>query len=515
MKKFKKLFVVISLMALIFPAVASADGAIFPPPDYWMQETDQKAVIFHEKNVETMVLSVTFRGDAKDFSWIVPTPSRPDVSKSTDELFTALAKLTESEYDYGVMPMYGGAVFEGAPARSGVTVLETKKVEYYDISVLEADDPEALTKWLKDNNYQFPENGKYLFDDYINNKWYFTAIKIDAESLSTGVESELREGHAVPLKFTFTSSKIVYPLKISGIAEYFKSPTPTPIPLMMESGAVSGSGTVGVAARTSCFAASDCNEIFCPQVVGQDTPCCVNGQCVCGPSDCAETVPSEIYPVPVPYWQPNVTILLYVFADHKKDLPGFTTDYANWVKSKDIEKLAIESNGESWINATAKKYYLTKLSNYMQPSEMTYDLYLRDANDNDTVGVPQGDWQNTLTSILVFFIALSIFLVIGVISPLGLIFVVCILLQLFIKSKVVRILAWIFQGLVLLATAALGVLMLFGWFGYGMWYGSMGYGAEVTYAKSFMLAALVAWIIFVAAMVAIVVWQILHFRKKK
>ena len=524
MKKFEKLFAVISLVALIFPAIASADGAIFPPPDYWMQETDQKAVIFHEKNVETMVLSVTFRGDAKDFSWIVPTPSRPEVAKSTDELFTALAALTEPKYNYDIMPMYGGALSEGVSARSGVTVVETKKVEYYDISVLEADDPEALTKWLKDNNYQFPEGGKYLLNDYINNKWYFTAIKIDAESLTTGVESQLREGHAVPLKFTFTSSKIVYPLKISGIAEYFKSPAPTPVPLMMESGAGSGGSAVGVAARTSCLAAGDCNEIFCPQVIGQDTPCCINGQCVCGPSDCSEIVkpaPSEIYPVPVSYWQPNVTILLYVFADHKKDLPGFTTGYANWVKSKDIEKLAIESNGESWINTTDRKYYLTKLSNYMQPSEMTYDLYLRDANDNDTVGVPQGDWQNTLTSILVFFIALSIFLVIGVISPLGLIFVVCTLLQIFIKSKVVQILAWIFQGLVLLATAALGVLLLLGSFGYGMWY-NMGYGMGYSmwyggagYAKSFMLAALVAWIIFVAAMVAIVVWQILHFRKKK
>jgi len=512
----KKFVFAVGLVVLIMPAVVSADGAIFPPPDYWMQETDQKAVIFQEKNVETMVLSVTFRGDAKDFSWIVPTPSRPEVAKSTDELFTALAKLTEPEYNYGVMPMYGGAVSEGAPARSGVTVLETKKVEYYDISVLEADDPEALTKWLKDNNYQFPESGKYLLDDYINNRWYFTAIKIDAESLTTGVESQLREGHAVPLKFTFTSSKIVYPLKISGIAEYFKSSTPAPVPLM-EGGAGSSGSAVGVAARTSCVTASDCGGIFCPQVVGQDTLCCINGQCVCGPSDCSEAVkspPSEIYPVPAPYWQPNVTILLYVFADHKKDLPGFTVDYANWVKSKDIEKLAIESNGESWINTTAKKYYLTKLSNYMQPSEMTYDLYLRDANDNDAVGVPQGNWQNTLTSILVFFIALSIFLVIGVISPLGLIFVVCTMLQFFIKSKVVRILSWIFQGLVLLTTVALGILLLFGWSGYGMWYG-VGYGAEASYAKSFMLAALVAWIIFVAAMVAIMVWQILRFRKKK
>lgn len=57
----KKFVFVLGLIVLMAPAIVSADGGIFPPPNYWMQETDQKAVIFYEKNVETMVLSVTFR----------------------------------------------------------------------------------------------------------------------------------------------------------------------------------------------------------------------------------------------------------------------------------------------------------------------------------------------------------------------------------------------------------------------------------------------------------------------
>ena len=459
----KKIIFALSIMALAMPAIVKADGAIFPPPDYWMQETDQKAVIFHNGNTETMILSVTFQGDAENFSWIVPTPSRPEVSKSTDELFTALNKLTAPEYDYGVMPMYGGASRDMAAEESGVTVLETKKVEYYDITVLEADDPEALTKWLKENKYQFPEEGKYLFDDYINNKWYFTAIKLDAKSLSGGVEAQLRQGHAVPLKFIFSSSKIVFPLKISGIAEYFNYRQMPPFMGFEEGGPV---------------------------------------------DDSALTSPSEIYSKPS-YWQPGVNILLYVFADHKKDLPGFTTNYADWVKSKDIEKLAVESNGDYWIQPEEKKYYLTKLSRYMQPSEMTYDLYLRDASDNDEVGVPEADWENILVGILVFLVMLSISLVIGILSPPGLIFVVCTLLHIFVKNNVIKAIAWIFQSLVLLVTVTFGALVLLARSSYGFGYWTYSYEGAA------LVAVLVAWIIFAASMVAVMVWQVLRLRKNK
>lgn len=529
----KKFILVASLILLVAPTLAQADGVIFPPPDYWMFETDQKAVIFHEKNVETMVISITFRGNAEDFSWIVPTPSRPEVEKSTDELFTALERLTQPEFDYRVMPMYGGAA-EALPAASGVIVVETKKVEYYDIAVLEADDPEALTKWLNDNKYQFPEEAKYLLDDYINNKWYFTAVKIDTKSLSEGVETQLREGHAVPLKFTFTSSKIVYPLKISSVADYFKKPEPwpwpEPVPLMEGGGGRAGEGVSGEAVvyPSGCASNDECAGLLCTQVVGQDTPCCISGQCVCGPSDCRETspkpvppegmpvMPPEIYPRPWPIWQPSVSILLYVFADHKKDLPGFNADYANWVKSKEIENLAVESNGESWIKTSARKYYLTKLSRYMRPSEMTYDLYPRDASDNKTVGVKRLEWPDALLSILIFLVTLSIFLIVGLITPGGLIFVICAILQFFTKLKVVHIIAWIFQSLVFLLTSGLGILWLVARdrFLGGDWFATMPYGWQVTYAKSIFAAGLTVWILFLVGMAGVMVWQILYQIKK-
>lgn len=513
----KKIILVMSLIILLTPIMVNADGVIFPPPDYWMYETDQKAVIFHEKNVETLVLSITFRGNAEDFSWVVPTPSRPEVEKSTDEIFTALQNLTRSEIIYRPMPLLGGTM-ERVPADKGVTVVETKKVEYYDIAVLEADDPEALVKWLKENKYQFPEEAKYLLDDYINNKWYFTAIKIDTKILTEGVETQLREGHAVPLKFTFTSSKIVYPLKISSVAEYFKPPKTWLMPMMEEGNRTGENASV----PTYCTSHDECAGLFCTQVVGQDTPCCIGGQCVCGPSDCRESLIKPLPPIPDrqpeiwPIWRPDVSITLYVFADRKKDLPGFNTDWANWVKSKDIEKLAIESDGEPWVKTTAKKYYLTKLTRYMRPSEMNYDLYFRDAADNEIVGVKKIEWQDEVVSVVVFLVVLTVFLILFSISPMGVIFIVCALVQFLTKSKIGHILAWIFQSLMFLLSFLLGIL----WFAarsrlVGDYLLYPDYGGHI-YVKSIVAAVLVAWVLVLVAMAGIMVWQIFHqFKKKK
>lgn len=519
MKVFRTFFVAIVLVILILPIAASADGVIFPPPDYWVYETNQKAVIFHDQNVETLVISITFQGDAKDFSWVIPTPSRPEVEKSTDEIFTALEKLTQPEISYPI-PLYRERALGMPSTEKGVTVVETKKVEYYDIAVLEADDPDALTKWLKDNNYQFSEEAKYLLNDYINNKWYFTAVKIDTKSLAESVETQLHEGHAVPLKFTFTSSKIVYPLKISGMAEYLKEPLrpwPEPLPYM-ESGRDVGEGVSSgeTVAISNCSSHDECAGLLCPQVVGQDTPCCIGGQCVCGPSDCRKTAAPPYPAPPRPYWRPSVGILLYVFADHKKDLPGFNTEWANWVKSKDIEKLAIESNGEPWIKAKARKYYLTKLSRYMQPSEMTYDLYPRDAADNKPVGVKRWAWPSVFMNVLIFLVMLSIFLIFGLISPCGIIFIICTVLQFFSKLKVVHVLAWIFQSLVFLIKFVLGILLLVSREQFIDWLVTISpYGWHIAYGKSVFIAAITAWILFLLGMAGIMIWQVVHQIKTK
>ncbi|MBT3356308.1 DUF2330 domain-containing protein [bacterium] len=197
---------------------ASADGMLVSPPSVEMYETEQKAVIFYEEGIEDLFISISFNGTADDFGWIVPTPSEPEVTKSTDTLFTMLNEITRPEYPAPVTQNRWEKNTLGGAQDSGVQVLQTKKIEYYDISVLKADNKEGLYNWLNDNGYRFPQAGKYIIDEYIENGWVFTAIKINNQQTGTSrVSNQLKSGHAIPLRLNFKTEKAVFPLKISSI----------------------------------------------------------------------------------------------------------------------------------------------------------------------------------------------------------------------------------------------------------------------------------------------------------
>lgn len=315
------------LVGLVFPSAVKADGMIMPPRDHYVHETSQKAVIIQEEGVETMVLQVSFRGNAKDFAWIVPTPSKPEIEESSDNLFSSLEELTTENYhilESTPMELGLGSVKDTAK----VSVIETKRVGIFKIDVLAANDAEALAKWLSDHQYQFPEKQAYILENYIDNDWYFTAIKVDAGLVEEDIVSErLKTGHATPIKFIFKSEKIIYPLEISS--------------------------------------------------VGIDEIQTNNGQ--------------KFYP-PYDYFSSKVPITLYVFSNHKVQAPGFFTDYANWLKRAKIEQFARDSQGNSWIKIKNRKLFLTKLSANKSPSEMTEDVYLTNANDNKPIGVKYTVW---------------------------------------------------------------------------------------------------------------------------
>lgn len=206
------------LGSMIFALSAKADGMLVAPPGVDVYETDQKAVIFFEEGTEDLFISVSFQGNAEEFGWIVPTPSEPEVVKSTDLVFTTLDELTRPEYPAPTRGNWNNKMMLEGAMDSGVQVLQTKKIEYYDISVLKADNKDALYNWFNDNGYSFPQAGKYIIDEYIEKNWAFTAIKIDNDRLNSyGINRQLSSGHAVPLRMTFKTDRPVFPLKISSV----------------------------------------------------------------------------------------------------------------------------------------------------------------------------------------------------------------------------------------------------------------------------------------------------------
>lgn len=356
----------LTLFILLFslitaPKTSKADGMILPPPNYYLRETGQKAAIVYEGGQETMTVQVSFEGDAKDFAWIVPTPSRPTVTEASDLLFTALQKLTTTDYDYSIYPMALESGVSKQAATPKVSVVETKRVGIFKIEVLAANNADYLAKWLKEHSYQYPEKQSYILDSYIENGWYFTAIKVDAALAQESSTSEkLKTGHATPLKFVFKSDKIVFPLKIS--------------------------------------------SIIAEQIIKTDQ----------GLTDSEQSEIATDYPI---ITDRSVSIYLYVFSDHKVNHSSFTTEQAKWVKKSQIETLAQDSQGNPWFEPKNRKMYLTKLYASMNYSEMTQDIFLTQANDNKPVGVDYVIWWVFLLLILSTILAIAF-------SPFGFLFII-------------------------------------------------------------------------------------------
>ncbi|MEN6520767.1 MAG: DUF2330 domain-containing protein [Armatimonadota bacterium] len=188
-------------------------------------EPIQKALVIYDKGVETLVLQVSYKGSVSRFAWLVPTPSKPKVSKVDEPVFHWLHiataprvrywfDATHKLYNYSYPRSLAAAM--PAPGALDVQVLEKKQVGVYDIAVLRAGNAEDLLQWLRNNNYEITPKLAPAVSDYIQRGWVFTAMRINT-GYQNKVSKSLHEGVLQSLKFKFRVHEPVYPLKVSSL----------------------------------------------------------------------------------------------------------------------------------------------------------------------------------------------------------------------------------------------------------------------------------------------------------
>jgi len=445
----------------------SADGGYFPSPGYWIQPGQQQAVIFHEDNTETMIVTSDFKGNAKNFAWIIPTPTKPQVTKASEEVFTNIQKLTQPEYDYGYS--LGNVMMAATAERleyGGVVVISQQQVDYYDVTTLLATNTQDLVNWFNENNYTYPEEYSYVLKSYIDKGWFFTAVKISAEALSSvEVSQDLREGHPTPLKLVFLSEKIVFPLKISSVdfEQGFKISTN----LKLTQEAVNHLKDVGYddfsektsAVNTFTQIISDVLENKAynnsaaskyPLIIPASTYSTLKNYAYCDIYCVRSNLENafrnyfSLHGISLGYdygYYSGAPVNLYIIADSKYEADNFNIQYGNWFKKKQIEKIGDDENGNPYIKPEKSKYYITRMYAYLQKSQMDEDLILKKADDNKKVNAGPETWQlfiyGLLIGLMVFFIWLF--------TPLGIMFVAGVLMIFLSSTRAVRIVGWVLE----------------------------------------------------------------------
>lgn len=195
--------------------------------------TDESALIVWnaQTHTEHFVRQANFRTKAKDFGFLVPTPSKPQLGVAEKELFSDLERellpRTKTIVQRGVHFTPLISAIQGAASSRGsadgaagnraanaaassdendVEVVEQRRVGDYNASVLRASDVRSLTKWLRKHRYAVSSDTRDWLTPYVKAGFFLTAFQIVSD-----VNQESAQAKAVRL--TFKSDAPFFPYR--------------------------------------------------------------------------------------------------------------------------------------------------------------------------------------------------------------------------------------------------------------------------------------------------------------
>jgi hypothetical protein len=202
-------------LALLAAPVAACGCGIYIPEEGEARVRQERALIVWDAGQEDIVLELGVQGSSAEAAWIFPVPSPATAQLGDARIFETLQELTKprTKKVYDWFPNLGltGAVGGGAPG--GVQVLNRQTLGPFDVSSLAASDANALSDWLTTNGYKFPDGLSRVLEPYVAQHWYYVAAR-----LSPSVSGETLTGRLDPLRVTFASDKIVYPMRATALA---------------------------------------------------------------------------------------------------------------------------------------------------------------------------------------------------------------------------------------------------------------------------------------------------------
>ena len=182
--------------------------------------TDERALIAWDGSTQDILMSLKVNGSSDTAAWVMPVPSAAEVSLGEPEVFEELGRLTAPRVEYRDVwwPTFswlsagapGSAETAGAPRGAGVNVLGRQRIGPFDVTRLAADDSTALTKWLADKGFPHPDGLDENLAAYVADRWEIVAIQlVPAEN------GESLTGDLQPLRLSFSSEAVVYPMRLS------------------------------------------------------------------------------------------------------------------------------------------------------------------------------------------------------------------------------------------------------------------------------------------------------------
>lgn len=184
---------------------------------------DEAALIVWDPthHIEHFIRRATFATRARDFGFLVPTPTRPELAAADEAVFFNLDEAAAPEVRVehrsrwrpgigclGFFALRSAEVSSMAAGAPPVRVLDEVRVAGYDAVVLEADDPAALAQWLTDRHYATTPTLTSWLTPYVAAHWKITAFRV-----ASPTPGDPRPPGTSPVRMTFSTERPFYPYR--------------------------------------------------------------------------------------------------------------------------------------------------------------------------------------------------------------------------------------------------------------------------------------------------------------
>ncbi len=200
------------------PAAACACGGAAPPIDGGDVSVDREIAMVrwdaHPEGggLEEIVMQLAITGDTGNTGLVVPTPNPATVTLADAQLIDDIVESIEPEVivEYDWWGSLGAGSDGGAPGTGAPVILSQVQLGPLEATTLAADDAAGLQVWLDENGYALPEAVSAQLAPYVEEGWSFVALKLTSD--------EPFDGALDPIRFTFESDELVYPMRMSAAA---------------------------------------------------------------------------------------------------------------------------------------------------------------------------------------------------------------------------------------------------------------------------------------------------------
>ncbi len=264
-----KLLVIGFFLTILIANRVYADGKIFQERAFKKAPAmpTQRAILRYKDGVETLIIEAAFDAEGKNFGWVIPVPAKPtNLEKASPGFLKTLSlniqpkithilsrkyipvygvvllvflwsivvliykkgllvellvillaililfSIVSPAFQIGGMSLQRGVRKKESNQIKGITVHDMAEIGDYIVSVLEAEQSEALDTWLDKNGFvKLGEKGRSIVNDYIAHKWFFVTAKLHRNN--SGMS------HPYPIAIKFPTKNAVYPMRLTSLVE--------------------------------------------------------------------------------------------------------------------------------------------------------------------------------------------------------------------------------------------------------------------------------------------------------